>query len=84
MERPVVATAAGGVPEVVEEKVTALLVPPGDAGALAGAIQTLLNDPVRARAMGQAGRRRVEEQYTLRRHAEQIEAVYREVLGERR
>jgi glycosyltransferase involved in cell wall biosynthesis len=83
MERPVVATAAGGVPEVVEEKATALLVPPGDAGALAGAIQTLLNDPVRARAMGRAGRRRVEEHYTLRRHAEQIEAVYREVLGER-
>ena len=84
MERPGVATAAGGVPEVVEEKVTALLVPPGDAGALAGAIRTLLTDPVRAREMGRAGRRRVEAHYTLRRHAELIEAVYREVLGERR
>lgn len=82
MKLPVVATAAGGVPEVVEADVTALLVPPEDPAALAGAIETLLGDPARARAMGAAGRRRVEERFTAREHARQVEAVYEEVLAE--
>lgn len=80
MERPVVATAAGGVPEVVEANVTGLLVPPGEPTALADAMATLLADPGRARAMGQAGRRRVEEHFSLRRHAEAVEAVFDELL----
>ncbi len=80
IERPVVATAAGGVPEVVEENVTGLLVRPADPVALAEAISTLLADPCRAQAMGRAGRQRVEKHFNLRRHAELVEAVYSEVL----
>ena len=80
MERPVVATAAGGVPEVVEANKTGLLVKPADPAALAEAISALLADSGRAQAMGRAGRVRVETHFDLRRHAEQVEAVYAEVL----
>lgn len=82
LERPVVATAAGGVPEIVEDRVTGLLVAPADAGALAEAVAALLADPVRARDLGRAGRRRVAERYPLARHAAEVEAVYEEVLRE--
>lgn len=61
--RPVVASRIGGIPEVAEEGVCGLLVPPGDAAALADAVVALLSDPERAKAMGQAGRKRVEELY---------------------
>jgi len=57
---PVVACRAAAVPEVVEDAVTGVLVPPRDPPALAGALEALARDPARARALGQAGRRRVE------------------------
>lgn len=53
---PVVAPAAGGPAETVEDQVTGLLVPPGDAGALQEAVEELLADPARRRRMGAAGR----------------------------
>lgn len=53
--RPVVATAAGGVPEIIEDGHTGLLVPPDDAAALARAIRPLLDDPARADALAAAG-----------------------------
>lgn len=56
--RPVVATAVGGSPEAVEDGVTGLLVPKGDAAALARAVSELLLDPERRRRMGEAARRR--------------------------
>lgn len=80
MERPVVATAAGGVPEVVEANVTGLLVSPADPVGLADAISLLLVDSARAKAIGRAGRQRVEKLFNLRRHAELVEAVYAETL----
>lgn len=64
---PVVAADAPGSRETVVDGDTGLLVPPRDAGALARAIETLLEDPARARAMGEAGRRRVEADFDLRR-----------------
>lgn len=54
-ERPVVATAVGDIPKVVRDGVTGLLVPPGDAGALADALVTLLLDAGQAEALGKAG-----------------------------
>jgi glycosyltransferase involved in cell wall biosynthesis len=59
--RPVVATRAGGIPELVEEGLTGLLVEPGDAAALAAAIVRALEDPEGLAAMGMTGRQRAVE-----------------------
>jgi glycosyltransferase involved in cell wall biosynthesis len=66
-ERPVVVTNVGGNPEIVEDGVHGRLVPRGDDERAAEAIVRLLADPAVARAMGAAGRRRVEERYQLDR-----------------
>ena len=68
---PVVGSAVGGVPELVLEGETGLLVPSGDAEALADALSSLLSDGELRRRLGEAGRRRVEEQFDLKtfRHA---------------
>lgn len=77
---PVVATAVGGTPGVVLGGKTGLLVPASDPPALAQALQQLLSDPQRARAMGEAGRHRVEAHYTKQHMVEQMEALYQELL----
>jgi sugar transferase (PEP-CTERM/EpsH1 system associated) len=61
---PVVATAVGGNPDLVEDGVTGWLAPSRDAAALADRIVRLLEDPARARAMGAAGRSRIEERHS--------------------
>jgi phosphatidyl-myo-inositol dimannoside synthase len=76
---PVVATDAGGLPEVVEHGVTGLVVPRGDAGALAQAIGELLDDPERRRRMGEAGRARALRLFDWDRTAEQLEELYRSI-----
>jgi glycosyltransferase involved in cell wall biosynthesis len=78
---PVVATTAGALPEIVEEGVSGLLVPPGDAPPLANAIQVLLEDPERSRTMGTAGARRMRERFSWRRTAEETLSLYEEVLA---
>jgi glycosyltransferase involved in cell wall biosynthesis len=78
-EVAVVASDAGGLPEVVEDGVTGLVVPRGDSGALAKAIGTLLQDPERRRVMGQAGRLRALRLFDWDRSAEQFEQLYREI-----
>ena len=75
-ETAVVASDAGGLPEVVEHGVTGLIVPRGDANALAGAIGELLADPARRRRMGQAGRERALRLFDWDRSAEQFEQIY--------
>jgi glycosyltransferase involved in cell wall biosynthesis len=85
--RPVVASAVGGLPEIVEDGRTGLLVPPGDADALARAIEQLAGDPGRASAMGAAGRMRAVEEFSQARCTDRTEALYRaalEAAGERR
>jgi alpha-maltose-1-phosphate synthase len=79
-ETAVVATAVGGIVEVVEDGRTGLLVPPSRPAELAAAMRALLGDPDRARAMGAAGRRRVEERFTWDRVAERTERVYAEAI----
>ena len=80
-EVPVVASDAGGLPEVVENGVTGLVVPRGDSAALAGAIGSLLADPGRARRMGQAGRARALRLFDWDRSAAQFEELYREIAS---
>jgi starch synthase len=94
-ERPVVATAVGGIPEVVVDGETGLLVPvgfrsddpmtPADperlANDLAAAINLLMADPERRAAMGSAGRRRAVEQFSWSSIAQQTVALYQGLLG---
>jgi glycosyltransferase involved in cell wall biosynthesis len=76
-----VATTAGAFPEVIEDGVTGLLVPPADAPALADAIAHLMGDAALRRRMGEAGRTRIEEHFTWRQTALKTAALYEEVLG---
>jgi glycosyltransferase involved in cell wall biosynthesis len=80
-EVAVVASDAGGLPEVVEHGVTGLVVPRGDSKALARAIGSLLADPERRRRMGQAGRQRALRLFDWDRTAQQFEELYREVAA---
>ncbi len=75
--RPIVATRAGGIPEIVEDGVNGALVPPRDAASLAAAIVRALNDEGWRRRMGEAGLARVRERFTVDRMVEQTAAVYR-------
>lgn len=75
---PVVSTTGGALPEVVGD--AGILVPTHDAGALAGAIGELFDDPERARALGDAGRRRVLERFDWSDVAGQLVELYREVI----
>jgi glycosyltransferase involved in cell wall biosynthesis len=73
---PIVAPAVGGNAEVVEYGVSGLLVPPGDATALAEALGTMIEDVEVAADMGRAGRRRFEAEYTVARMAKRYAALY--------
>jgi glycogen synthase len=81
-EIPVVASGVGGILEVVEDGVTGYLVPPARPDALADALRRVLADPAAARAMGSAGRRRVEEHFSWASVAERTERVYQEAIAE--
>jgi glycosyltransferase involved in cell wall biosynthesis len=74
--RPVVASAVGGTPELVDDGTTGLLVPAGDVAALTSALGAVLADPERARAMGEAGRSRVEREFSLAEAARRVLALY--------
>ena len=81
MEVPVVASRLGPHPEIVVDGETGLLVPPNDPDALAGAILKLLDDPSRARRMGQAARHRVAELFNLEQYVDGVEQVIERVLA---
>jgi glycosyltransferase involved in cell wall biosynthesis len=76
---PVVAAAVGGVPELVDDGTTGLLVPPGDAAALAGALTRLLSDPAEAERLGRAGWARARSRHDPAAHVAALQEVYRRV-----
>lgn len=78
--RPLVASRVSALPEIVVDLETGLLVPPGDAAALAEAIAGLLADPAWAQAMGQAGRARLVEAFSPGRMIDETLAVYEDVM----
>jgi glycosyltransferase involved in cell wall biosynthesis len=78
--KPCVATNVGGVPEVVEHGVTGYIVPPRDSAALAGAICRLLNDSGLRQQLGQAGRERIANHFSIAHMREQTLLVYRQLL----
>ncbi len=75
-----VAARAGAAGLVVEEGVTGVLIPPGDADALAAALEPLMRDPASAAAMGQRGRERVLKYFSLDAEAAAIGEVYRTLI----
>ena len=79
---PVVATAVGGIPELVIDRETGLLVPPRDPERLARALQELLDSPDLRKRMGESGRRRVEDYFTLEKKIRNFERLYLELLGQ--
>jgi glycosyltransferase involved in cell wall biosynthesis len=78
---PVVGTAHGGTPEIVDQGGTGLLVPPGDEAALARALVRLCRDPALAATMGARGRALVAQRFTWRIQALRLAAYYDELVG---
>lgn len=78
-ELPVVATDLAAIPEIVEDGVSGLLVPPEDPAALAGALERLLRDPALRRAMGAAGAARVRRDFGMSRGLDRIAARLRDL-----
>ena len=79
--RPVTATAVGGVPEVLEDDVHGQLVPPGDAIALADALERFHRKPDRAMRLGRTGAERVRADFTWRAVVQGFEGLYDDVCG---
>ena len=77
--KPIVATSAGGIPEVVEDGISGLLVPPRDHGAMAAAIVRLLNDPPLRGRMGQAGLACAQSRFSAERMVTDTLRVYQRV-----
>ncbi|HXB57839.1 MAG TPA: glycosyltransferase [Vicinamibacteria bacterium] len=82
--RPVVATRVGGTPDLLGEGTRGLLVPPGEAEALAAAILETLRSPEAARRRALAGRDHVLKRHSLSRLIEDVDALYRELLASKR
>jgi glycosyltransferase involved in cell wall biosynthesis len=80
---PAVVSRVGGMPEIVADGDTGLVVPPDDPHALGDAVASLLEDPVRRVAMGEAGRRRAEEAYDWDAVADRFLALYEDVVRRR-
>jgi glycosyltransferase involved in cell wall biosynthesis len=81
--RPVVATRVGGVPELVTDGESGLLVPPRDPAALAQALVRLLQEQALATTLGRNAERRARERFSVGAMVEATEAVYRDLLGAR-
>ncbi|MCK4325701.1 glycosyltransferase [bacterium] len=82
MKKAVVATAVGGVPELIENDRTGILVPPRDVETLAEAIVELLDDNEKAKKIGENGRRLIEEKFSVETMVEKIESLYRDLLNQ--
>jgi L-malate glycosyltransferase len=78
---PVIATAVGGVPEIVRDGQTGLLVPPADPPALAAAIDRLLTEPDLAAGLGAAGRQLVVERFSMERMVRETEQLYHDLAA---
>lgn len=81
---PVVATAVGGTPEVVDEGKSGLLTPSGNPTALAGALLKLVDDPETRKRMGTAGRARIDEEFTFQVQCEQYAALFDQLASQKR
>jgi glycosyltransferase involved in cell wall biosynthesis len=78
---PVVATKVAGVPEIITDGETGVLVPPGDVGALSQAMDRVLSDSDLARSLGERGRESVTSKFTREKMLGEMRAIYSELLG---
>lgn len=81
MEKPVVATNVGGVPEIIDDGESGLIVPPGDKAAMASAIGKLLGDKVLRERMGRSGKKTLLSRFRAEDYLRKVFGVYRELLG---
>jgi glycosyltransferase involved in cell wall biosynthesis len=72
---PVISTTIGGIPEMIIEKETGFLVQPGDANALAGAIEKVINDRSLAQKLGQAGHERAQKLFSIEKNVRELCAL---------
>ncbi|MGR3292470.1 MAG: glycosyltransferase family 4 protein, partial [Candidatus Scalindua sp.] len=80
MQKPLVAINAGGTPEIVQDGITGFLVKPKDPSGMAKCIVKLLHNTSLSEQYGKAGRKRVEEMFTIERNIKETEDVYLELL----
>lgn len=80
--KPVIGTKVGGIPEIIEDGVTGLLVPPRSPDDLAQAIISILQDPDLTHRMGATGRERVKARFSLERCVAEVQKIYEELVGE--
>lgn len=81
--KAVIATRIGGIPNVVLDQVTGLLVPPANVPALAAAMETMIGSPELSFRMGARGRELVEEKFSAKRMTSRYTEVYKELIGEK-
>ena len=75
--RPIVATKTGGIPEIIDDGISGILVEPGDAAALAVAVISLLQHPHEALCLGVAARKKIEQDFPIHKHVSAITKIYR-------
>ena len=80
---PVIASNVGGIPEVVKEGETGILVPPRDSKALSKAITTLIENPEMAKSMGEKGRVVAKSKFTGKRYALDMEKLYVSLINKK-
>lgn len=80
---PIIATDVGGNSEAIVDGETGYLVPYGDEGMLTSALEIFLSDASRAKAMGDAARERVQQEFSLEKHVSDVQNLYQEMAGDR-
>lgn len=81
MKVPVIATTVGGLPEAIDNGKTGILVPPADVNSLSAAIKYLIEHPEIRKQMGEAGRKRVEENFSIENNVRKTEGLYLDILS---
>ena len=81
LRKPVIATTVGGIPEIVQDNISGLLVKPGDVQALADAINSLLDDPQKIIEMGNNAYAHIAAHHTVKDQAAKYLSVYKQILG---
>ena len=81
MSSPLLAAATGAAPEAITHDESGLLVAPGDVPATAAALDRILGDPALAARMGEAGRRRVDDYFSIDRYVERVLGTYERAIA---